>query len=538
KTISASDGSYRMVLYPTDTCIGSGYYSSDADCLYDITIIPPAASGFAQLTIPDYSIISDKFAQIVMTFADNTAPLILSGPFATNLSDNSALIQWQTNEPASSEVNGDVTVIPAGFRTVHSVLLENLTAATSYSVSVFSADEAGNGPATGGPIGFTTLATPDTKAPVIIGGPMVTKLSDSSAMIEWQTSEPADGRVSFGIGNLGQVFSHTDLSTLHQIELTGLDAATLYGYQVSSSDLPGNGPTLSPEMDFKTLTAPDITAPLIIRGPMITNVTDTGMTVLWSTDEPANSGLSYNDGATYEVMNDSALIYEHSVQLTGLTPTTLYTLTVSASDATGNGPTLSEPVSVTTLQTPDTLPPRFVTAPAFCNVNHQLIRLCWDTDEPASALVRYGVDEAGLNLAETRTQLISHHSIPITGLESNTLYYLQVVTQDAEGNEATSGVLSIKTAALPDNAPPAFTKQGAAAYVGNDKVVIEWETDKPADGVVDCESATHSIRGNAPEKKGKQSVTLTNLQPNATYNCQIRVIGTNGQSATAAMGGQ
>ncbi|MEH6826424.1 MAG: carboxypeptidase-like regulatory domain-containing protein, partial [Motiliproteus sp.] len=59
KTISASDGSYLMVLYPTDTCIGSGYYSSDADCLYDITIVPPSGSNFVQSYQKDLAITSD-----------------------------------------------------------------------------------------------------------------------------------------------------------------------------------------------------------------------------------------------------------------------------------------------------------------------------------------------------------------------------------------------------------------------------------------------------------------------------------------------
>jgi phosphodiesterase/alkaline phosphatase D-like protein len=79
-------------------------------------------------------------------------------------SDKEAVITWSTNEPSDSSVQFglsgslDFNSGSANDVTTHSVTLTNLTASTEYSFQVESIDQAGNGPASGTLLTFTTLA--------------------------------------------------------------------------------------------------------------------------------------------------------------------------------------------------------------------------------------------------------------------------------------------------------------------------------------------------------------------------------------------
>ena len=120
------------------------------------------------------------------------------------------------------------------------------------------------------------------------------------------------------------------------------------------------------------MAAPDTVAPVIVEGPMVINISDTGATVVWKTDEPATSGVSWNNGTVHDlVTDDTNLTINHSVRLTGLTANTAYSYTVSSKDAVSNGPTLSVVKAFTTLPLSDTTAPVITESPLVVNVTHQ-----------------------------------------------------------------------------------------------------------------------------------------------------------------------
>ena len=113
--------------------------------------------------------------------------------------------------------------------------------------------------------------------------------------------------------------------------LTGLVAQTLYHYQVSSTDDSGN---TGPSADLTFTTAPpDTTA------PVLSNISTSAgaMMVTWTTDEPATSRVDYGLDTGYgSVVEDLTLTLNHSVELTGLVPGTLYHYQVSSTDGSSN----------------------------------------------------------------------------------------------------------------------------------------------------------------------------------------------------------
>lgn len=83
----------------------------------------------------------------------------------------------------------------------------------------------------------------------------------------------------------------------------------------------------------------DETSP-VITNVQVTNITRTSATITWMTNEIATSTVSYSPGNLNYI--DSTLMSSHAVILTGLTPATLYTFTVTSADGAGNTSTSSE----------------------------------------------------------------------------------------------------------------------------------------------------------------------------------------------------
>jgi hypothetical protein len=88
--------------------------------------------------------------------------------------------------------------------------------------------------------------------------------------------------------------------------------------------------------DNSIFTAPDTTPPQIFA--VNSNPTSTTATITWSTDENSDSQVEYGTTTTYGFSSilDTNMVLGHSVNLSGLTPSTLYHYRVKSKDAAGN----------------------------------------------------------------------------------------------------------------------------------------------------------------------------------------------------------
>ncbi|HPU25210.1 MAG TPA: DUF1349 domain-containing protein [Phycisphaerae bacterium] len=97
---------------------------------------------------------------------------------------------------------------------------------------------------------------------------------------------------------------------------------------------------------------PDLVAPRILD--IQTLVHQTSIDVLWKTDEPAVSNVSYGTTTAYELgsRSDSTLRMEHAIGLVGLQPSTTYHLNIASTDSSGNTGKSGD-ITVTTLDAPN-----------------------------------------------------------------------------------------------------------------------------------------------------------------------------------------
>uniref|UniRef100_A0A831UBJ9 Fibronectin type-III domain-containing protein n=1 Tax=Geobacter metallireducens TaxID=28232 RepID=A0A831UBJ9_GEOME len=544
-----SSGGYTFKKIITDAVSNAaGAYSLPliAGGAYSVTIIPPAGSGFAQTVVNNLAVTQDILQNIILNYPDTIAPTIISGPTVSSITDTSAVIEWQTNEPTTGSVSYGLSSPPATAvaaataRTIHSVPLTGLAADTLYYVKVEATDIAGNGPTASSIVSFRTRPTPDTRKPVIIEGPVVTAITHDSAVVEWRTDEPSTGSVAYGLTSTpGQTLADTALATSHRVTLTGLNSATLHYVTVNATDAVGNGPTESPLLSFTTQAAPDTTAPVIVEGPLAVNIADTEATIVWKTDEPATSGISWNDGTAYGLVSDKGLVLDHGVRITGLLPATTYTVTVSTKDGLGNGPTLGKHFTFTTPAAADTLPPVVIEGPLVVNVTHQSAVIRWETDEPADSVIEYGTT-ADFGERASRAALVTSHNLPIVGLAEGTTYHFRVLSRDAGGNgPAASAVGTFTTDILPRNDKPVITKNPEVIHATDTTVTIAWETDRPTDSVVDYGAGdAKDKRSSNAKKEQKHQVTLTNLTPGNSYGYAIASTDMAGNTAVADSGRQ
>lgn len=177
------------------------------------------------------------------------------------------------------------------------------------------------------------IATPASASPLTITNVSSGNITDTTATITWTTEELANSTVNYGntIG-LGTIVPDSGFDFNHNIGLTGLEQATTYYYQVSSTNEAGNETAYSNIGNFTTMmSAPTISA------VSVTNITDTSATINWITNELGNSTVNYGNTTTPPLLpaTDATPVYNHAINITELTPDTLYYYDVSSSNSEG-----------------------------------------------------------------------------------------------------------------------------------------------------------------------------------------------------------
>jgi hypothetical protein len=185
---------------------------------------------------------------------------------------------------------------------------------------------------------------------------------------------------------------------------------------------------------------PDTVAPIITSIAAVPSYN--GAAISWMTNELSDSQVAYGTSTTYGSLTtlNSTLVTSHSVQLTGLSPNTLYHYRVSSKDAAGNLATSTDQV-FTTLAAPDTTAPfisSVVIAPSSTSAN-----ISWTTNESSTSKAYYGtINPVDPNATSTFSvsdgALVASHSVNLSALATSTTYYFLIESVDAAANKATS----------------------------------------------------------------------------------------------------
>lgn len=467
----------------------------------------------------------------ITTATPDIAPPMISNVQVSGITDRLAVVSWNTNEAADSLVeygsgtSYGLTAKQSSFVLKHSLAITGLSPSTRYHFRVSSTDPSGNGPSLSGDYTFMTLGAPDTLPPVIsnvrVGG-----ITDRLAVITWETDEPADGAVEFGLNaSYGMFASHSSLLALHEITIIGLQPSTVYHFRIRCTDASGNGPALSKDFNFTTLTSPDSWPPAILNIAVV-DITETTATIIWETDELADGTVEYGLTAAYGLtVADADYALRHGLLLQGLSGGKTYHFRVRSTDPSGNAATSVDMTFRTGEHSagPDTAPP-LITGLEVKGISDTRAVVIWFTDEAADGEVEYGVTVAyGLRSSDPTYVLI--HSIVLEGLSPSTGYHLRVRSTDIFGNgPSLSPDITFSTSANPDRVPPLILGVNYTDLT-NDSVVITWTTDEPASSIVEYGSDVSYGKNLASQTYLlSHSVRLTGLTPGTTYHFRVRSV--------------
>lgn len=343
-----------------------------------------------------------------------------------------------------------------------------------------------------------------TSPPELVSQPVVT-VSTRNATIRWVTDRESDSRVQYGLSS-GNYFATEAASSAqtktHTIELSNLDAGTMYHYRARWTDEDGNIGSSS-ELSFSTLPAP------VIKDVSARRVTTTTAVLQFTVKEASQVKLYYGKTEAFggvEAINTSRSESTYTIELTGLDDGTSYYYALQPVDSEGNEYKASQLNNFTT-------PPR----PRVTNVRLQPLpeeptstqKVTWDTNVPATSLLRL-TPQNGVVREVTDSTLQTSHELIVRGLLDDTEYFIVAESRDKDGNLALSDVQTLRTAL--DTRPPKIsniTIESTVRGIGAEargQIVVSWRTDEPATSQVAFAEGTPGVTLN---NKTSEDTSLT-----------------------------
>jgi len=185
---------------------------------------------------------------------DNISPVI-SNVIVSNVTTDSALISWDTDENADGKLDyGQSAIYEIGTEIDTSLVrsrainLDSLSEGTVYHFRVRSADNSGN-EASLSDFTFTTL----DETPPVISNVQVVDITETSARVTWETNELASSDLDYGLTETyGVSLEDSTLVTNHSVLILGLDHSTKYHFQIRSTDKAVNE-VVDIDRNFRTL---------------------------------------------------------------------------------------------------------------------------------------------------------------------------------------------------------------------------------------------------------------------------------------------
>jgi chitodextrinase len=270
---------------------------------------------------------------------DTQPPSAPSNLIASNVTSASATLTWS---PSTDNVGVVCYQIGSGdCVNATSATVTNLSPSTTYSFSVRARDAAGNLSAYSAAVSVTTLGSQDTTPPTAPGTPVMSYVGMTVTLI-WPVSTDDVGVVSYDI-YYGSYYIGSTSDPM--ITLIGFKAGVPYNFTIRARDAAGNLSEPSPQITVLLTAGPDTTPPTAPTALTASSVTSSSFVLRWTASTDDVGVVVYqvlvNGSPTVTVTSPTATV-------SGLTPATSYSVTVSALDAAGNVSAPSAALSITT----------------------------------------------------------------------------------------------------------------------------------------------------------------------------------------------
>ena len=373
--------------------------------------------------------------------ADTEAPTAPGNVAVTDVTTTTAKVTWSEATDNVGVVGYNVYLNEAKVNetliTTTEYDLTALTEETAYSVRVTAVDAAENESERSEAATFTTPKTQDTEAPSVPAGVTASEVTQTGAKITWTASTDNVAVTGYNV-YVGETRVNATPVTVTEYDLTGLTANTEYTVTVSAVDAAGIESARSEAATFTTLAAEeekDNEAPSVPAGVTASDVTQTGAKITWTAAADNVGVAGYNVYVDETKVNTDKLVEGLELELTGLTPDTEYTVTVSAVDAAGNESGRSAAFTFTTLKSEEPAPekPSAPTNVKVSKITHTTAIVTW---EPAAERAMAPGYNVYLDDKKQNELPIEGTEYKLTGLKVGTRYNVAVTVVDVDGIES------------------------------------------------------------------------------------------------------
>ncbi len=268
---------------------------------------------------------------------------------------------------------------------------------------------------------------------------------------------------------------------------------------------------------YERLSSADITAPLITAIASTTG--NISATITWTTNEAANSQVSYGPTTAYGATTtlDASLVTSHSVVINSLSPSTLYHFRIRTADSSGNVTFSGDTTMRTTAVADITSPTVSITSPSGGATISGLASVI-------SATASDNIGVAGVQFKINGTNIGSEDtSAPYTTLANTSLFTdgsvsLLAVVRDTLNNYATSSTLVVTV----DNTSPILS--AIASSTGNTSATITWTTNEAGDSQINYGLSSSYSASTTLDTADVTShtVTLSGLTASTLYHFRVR----------------
>jgi hypothetical protein len=162
------------------------------------------------------------------------------------------------------------------------------------------------------------------------------------------------------------------------------------------------------------------------------------------------------------------------------------------------------------------------------NVTSSSVTVNWLTDKPAITKVEIGIKKGDFYDYVTENDFYRKHTIRIDGVNSDTLYYLRLLSEDRSGNFAYSQVYNFRTSVK--NMPP--NVESIVFDVHTSSITINWITNEAATSMVELGTNWENVSTYREEGyKTVHILQVANLYQSTQYFVKILSVDEEGDSS-------
>ncbi len=372
-------------------------------------------------------------------------------------------------------------------------------------------------------------------------------VSQNSVLITWDTDVLSDSAIMYGtdsssLSNTVTVSTMLDNNTSvgnHQVAIMGLSPNTDYFFKVISTNV--DGIVVSSTNDglgfsFSTLNGTSISN---VANPQVNN---NSAIISWETNDSASEYVVYSTSSNFAsslTVGSPGPYTFHSVSLSGLTAATNYFYYVYSvyNDVTSTDKNIiNGNIEYYRFKTTND-----ITLPTVTSISESTLvnttTITWVTNKQADSQIIYGTSTNFGSTTTLDSVLTVQHSVTITDLLPNTLYYYKIRSTDANGLLGQSaGDRTFTTLAGNDVTAPVISDI-ATSSIFLTGATVTWNTDEVANYLVDygTSGSYGYLAGNPSDFSGtSHSVDLANLTGNTVYYFRVRSQDATGNTATSS----